>query len=151
MSHISKCLAPLFFPGNKDPMSSSVRHLDRRTGSDVNDSSDYIDFVLLTPTAPTTHVIKVVLVNHGRKRTLDEDCVSQWRDWVTVKGISVLLHNYPGYGGTSGSATVSNIIRDQHLLISFLIDSRGYEVQQIAVLGNSIGIRCRPRFNLCSN
>lgn len=132
-------LAPIFFPGNNDPMSPLVRRLDRATGTDLDDSLNYIDYVFLTPATPATDGIKAVLINHGMNRTLDENSVLQWQDWATDKRVSVLLHNYPGYGNTPGPVTVNKIMDDQRLLVGFLLEQGGYGYAEIAVLGNSIG------------
>lgn len=139
MSPNFNLLVPIFFPGNKDPMSPLVRRLDRTTGTDLDDSSNYIDYVFLSPATPANEGIKAVLINHGMNRTLDKNSVSQWQDWATHKRVSVLLHNYPGYGNTSGPVTVKKIMDDQHLLVGFLLKQGEYDYTEIAVLGNSIG------------
>lgn len=76
-------------------------------------------------------------MNHGRLRTLDQPSVTQWREWGEINGISVLLHNYPGYGKTPGPVTVERILSDLGLLVQFL--RQRWRDEQISVLGNSIG------------
>lgn len=125
-------------------MSALVRRLDRATGTDLDDSSNFIDYVFLTPATPVTDGIKAVLINHGMGRTLDENSVTQWQDWATDKSVSVLLHNYPGYGNTPGPVTANKIMDDQHLLVRFLLEQRRYSCAEIAVLGNSIGKTVDP-------
>lgn len=71
-------------------------------------------------------------------RSLDQDSVDQWREWGESHRISVLLHNYPGYGKTPGPVTVDRIMADLEILVDFL--KKYWEEEQISILGNSIGI-----------
>lgn len=75
-------------------------------------------------------------------RSLDPHSVDQWRDWGQSNKISILLHNYPGYGKTPGPMTVERIMADLVVLVEFL--KQKWKEDQISVLGNSIGTRLNP-------
>lgn len=92
----------------------------------------------------------VVLVSHGRMRTLDQQSVTQWRDWGQANGISVLLHNYPGYGKTPGPVTTARILADLELLVKFLERECTWREEQISLLGNSLGSPPCP-YQVCNH
>lgn len=72
-------------------------------------------------------------------RSLDQHSVTQWREWGQSNKISILLHNYPGYGRTPGPVTVDRIMADLDILVKFL--RLKWKDDQISILGNSIGTR----------
>lgn len=85
----------------------------------------------------------VVLVSHGQMRSLDPHSVGQWKAWGDLYKISVLLHNYPGYGNTPGPVTVAMIMEDLDALVGYL--KKEWNEDQISILGNSIGTHRKPK------
>lgn len=134
----SDLLVQFFFPGNNSPMSDCVERLDRTAATIIPASENFIECVFLSAGPDTKKSgIRIILVNHGMGRSLDEKSVERWRKWVAEKKIGVVLHNYPGYGKTPGPVTVERIIEDQRVLIRNLLDK--HEPSEIAVLANSVG------------
>ncbi|KAH8154696.1 uncharacterized protein LAJ45_01227 [Morchella importuna] len=89
----------------------------------------------------------MILVSHGQQRTLDQKSVDQWRTWGTEWGLSILLHNYPGYGNTPGPVTEDRIMADLEKLVEML-KAKSWEEEQICLLGNSAG--CGPTIALAA-
>lgn len=85
----------------------------------------------------------VLLVNHGQLRTLDQGSVDQWREWGQSNQISILLHNYPGYGKTPGPVTPDRILADLEQLVDMWREK--WKEHEICLLGNSAGKSNEPR------
>ncbi|KAF8250633.1 alpha/beta-hydrolase [Wilcoxina mikolae CBS 423.85] len=125
----SNILTRFAFPGfpNRDP-TPKLKYLPRAIGSG---SIEYVP--LITPGAKT-----LVFVCHGRLRALDSRSVNQWEELAGKEGVSVVLHNYPGYGGTIGPITEERLCQDAVQLA----ESVKEEGQELVLLGNSVG--CGP-------
>jgi pimeloyl-ACP methyl ester carboxylesterase len=84
----------------------------------------------------------IVYVCHGRLRALDRESVEQWAIMAGDEGVSVVLHNYPGYGGTPGPVTEARLCGDALQLAEHILCQEWALGQELVVLGNSIG--CGP-------
>jgi len=65
--------------------------------------------------------------------------VEQWKALAGTREVSVVLHNYPGYGGTAGPATEERLCADALQLISFVMAQDWAGGRSLCLLGNSVG------------
>ena len=90
------------------------------------------------PSAPKSST--VVFVSHGRLRALDTKGVEQWKLLAGTRGVSVVLHNYPGYGGTAGPITEARLCADALQLVTFVMELEWARGRRLCLLGNSVGM-----------
>ncbi|KAI5844139.1 Alpha/Beta hydrolase protein [Tricharina praecox] len=130
---IKELLTYFAFPGVSNRDASPYIQRLRRT--DAVGEIEYV--VLIAPESPT-----VVFVSHGRLRALDTTGVEQWKSLAGKRGVSVVLHNYPGYGGTAGPATEERLCADALQLVTFVMELKWAAGKRLCLLGNSVG--CGP-------
>ncbi|KAI5799864.1 Alpha/Beta hydrolase protein [Geopyxis carbonaria] len=97
----------------------------------------------------------ILFVSAGRLRGLDTKSVNQWVKLAKDDNTSIVLHNYPGYGGTSREltkscpTTQSRITNDCLELLNHIREQPWATGKQIVLVGNSIG--CGPTIWLAIN
>jgi pimeloyl-ACP methyl ester carboxylesterase len=81
----------------------------------------------------------------GRGKVVDDAELARWQQSCVEWGVhsahrySVILHNYPGYGDSSGCVTEDLIDEDNERLIRHIIGDLGWKGEQLYLFGNSIG------------
>lgn len=96
---------------------------------------------------------KLVYVCHGVGRGLDKTSIERWGWNATMNNVDIVVHNYPGYGKTSGLRTEKQICDDSLYLLRHLREEYEEKYKEeheeeykeygfnldIVLLGNSIG------------
>lgn len=106
-----------------------ILKLPRRSGTGA------IEYVLIQTTGSNT----IIYVCHGRLRALDRKGVDQWAALAAKERVSVVLHNYPGYGETPGPKTIAQISADTFELAAHIRSLPWAAGHELVALGNSLG------------
>ncbi|KAI5813570.1 Alpha/Beta hydrolase protein [Pyronema omphalodes] len=99
---------------------------------------------------------KLVYVCHGVGRGLDSMSINRWKAHAVQNNVDVVVHNYPGYGNTTGPPSEESINGDSLHLLKYIVNIRNEEkklqdggnvkgedrAKDVILLGNSIG--CGP-------
>jgi pimeloyl-ACP methyl ester carboxylesterase len=138
------------FPGasNGPEPAPQIKYLPR-IGKNPGDI-EYVAHVYLSPNASHTPNLLtncsrtpgarlIVFVCHGRGRGLDKRGVNRWAELAHQEGVSVVLHNYPGYGTTPGPRTEAQLCEDLLQLAEHIRNEEWATGAELVVLGNSIG------------
>ena len=80
---------------------------------------------------------RLVVYFHGNAGNLYHRV--EWVNQLYLKGINVLIVDYRGYGGSTGSPSENGVYIDGQATIDYAIDSLGYSEDKINIIGRSIG------------
>ena len=73
-------------------------------------------------------------------RAFSKKSVDQWEVVAKNNNVSIVLHNYPGYGDTSGPVTIELLAQDSIQLIRKIMAENWAQGKELVLMGNSIGL-----------
>ncbi|MDA3960211.1 MAG: alpha/beta hydrolase [Planctomycetota bacterium] len=79
----------------------------------------------------------LVIISHGNAEDLGG--IGWWVRGLQAEGFSVLAYDYPGYGQSSGSATVATSTAAAVRVYDYAVGELGYPAERIVVYGRSLG------------
>jgi hypothetical protein len=96
----------------------------------------------------------LVYVCHGVGRGLDNKSINRWKSHAIQNNVDIVVHNYPGYGNTTGPPSEDLINQDSLYLLKHIVNIRNEakklqgdrnvegedKVKDVVLLGNSIGM-----------
>jgi len=80
---------------------------------------------------------RTVVCFHGNGETASQN--TSWAAALAAQGSDVLLAEYRGYGGSTGSPSARGIERDADAAIRYLTDERQVPLDELVVYGRSLG------------
>lgn len=79
-----------------------------------------------------------LLYFHGNGERID-DQLERWPDWAQGAGLNSMYVDYPGYGLSEGSPSLSSCCATARAALQALLDAPADEVPGIVVMGRSVG------------
>ncbi|CCX32674.1 Similar to Abhydrolase domain-containing protein FAM108C1; acc. no. Q7ZVZ7 [Pyronema omphalodes CBS 100304] len=129
----------------RDEVHTETKKLDRL------DANSSIEYVIIHPVHTRTssgnrQAEKLLYICHaGVGSCIDNTSVRRWQKHANKNNVDIFLHNYPGYGDTTGRSTEDRICQDALQLLKEVYRQE----QEVVLFGESIG--CGPTMYLASS